>query len=326
MKLRKYLIIIISMILFLVSSSLTIEASECFSGCTGTKVGYLPVVLSLDEEINTFNYQTNVGFCEEGTNPNGVIMKLCDCPDIAELSADKEYTLSITIDTQGVYFEAAKDATQVDIAISTYILLENACVGKDASSELTLVADVLEEDTVCLTNTPMNFLIAGASYIKVVIPTMYYVVDEISTQDSIKITLSIISADTVCTICTAPICSCTQEIAKFGCMQCKNTLQYVLVNNVDWWCGLVITNTTASSGTATVTLYKQDGTSVVSSISLPANQVYTTLAETLFSDVVTSEVGYLVIESTCNVETLCILGSNSGVYGYQGTNCCTNCE
>ena len=323
-----FLVVMVSAFLTLTLSTVgatTGDTQPCYDGCTGTSVGTLEFTPEGDQ---VFNYQTNDGFCTDGVNPGGVIMQLCGCSEVAELTEEGIYLLSITINTDGVYFlPPASPATQVDLVFSSYPDELSAC-DTTIPDENTqgIPATLASGEKVYRSTLPTTLFTAGESYIKVELPSMYYVGDEVTLGSVVNVTLSVIAGDNVCVSCNDAICSCVYDIATVGCMECKTLLQYVLINNKSWWTGVAFTNTNPEQVNATLSLFIDGTLQGVAEIVLSPKAVYAAQVITMFPTVDIVGSGYLVIEATDSLDILCILGTSTGCYGYNGKSCCSWCS
>jgi hypothetical protein len=254
---------------------------------------------------------------------NGVMLKLCDCPNIDKLSTENEYVVVLSILTKGVYFTAPTSATLVEYGYTTYATAIDACTSTNATYTTTLSYSVADAKNRAV-STPAYLMQKLSPYIVVEIPTMYYQVEEVTPSAKVIVQVSVVAPDDICPSCDDALCSCRQPVAVIGCYECSANVSYVVLNTKDWWTGIVLTNRNDTPNVCVLRLVTAENT-YTHVVNLPPRTLTSKVISQYFPESVHSSdtAGYVEIQSVSRIEALCIMGSGNGVYAVPASNCCS---
>ena len=256
--------------------------------------------LPTDGSCPQFDYETGSddgnlddclgGYCP-GQDVHGAMLKLCDCPDVVEMTeADAEgpfrLRLTITSPTSGVYwtdFNASQlgSAIMVDFfaddgiycpsAAASPVALSYVAVGPAGQSLMNGIEACASNDC-CFTcdndkvtviettgQTGEFALVLDKPIMLIDIPTMVWDPSLIEEGDKVTVLIEVLGECGV--ICTSGkvICSGEFEVGTFtNCMTypCNMCLPYVMGDiGGDAWTGIAVTNPTSATQEAIVTFY-----------------------------------------------------------------------
>ncbi len=202
------------------------------------------------------------------------------------------------------------DAAGNDITANVPATNNDSCDVPTNPSERAVVAELAA-------STQFNFDGANDRYLKIDIPEMRYDLDEINEGDVVSIKVTLLK-DPCGTVFEDVL-----EIAPFGCVQ-AGTSYYMLYpyytpmnDGADaYWDGFVITNLSSNDGTATITVYEQDGDVGQMTVNVAGMSMYVNLLSQMVANMTqiggTGTLGdsrcYITVQTDFNTDGFAMMG------------------
>lgn len=167
---------------------------------------------------------------------------------------------------------------------------------------------------VTINTVTQNLFVLGDSYLFIDFPPLNYNLAEVQAGDivTVRVTLSkstcgIVNVSTIC-------------IGTFGCtaapVTISNTLTFPYFTSLtagDFWNGIVVTNLSASAGSATFTAYEKDGSSGTATAAVGANSMFVDLLEnmTWTGTGLGGQPLYIVVTTNFNADGFAMMANDS---------------
>ena len=250
---------------------------ECLN-CPKQYPGNITIpVVGQDGGTCEFDYESQIGYCYNGTSNNKVLMSFTqDLPD-------GSYFVELeVVDSPGVYWSslpvyangydttilACLDDTGIPLAGDVYSQADGTVAIPTVTSDCDMAAIAKAVEVVTVAGLVAH---AGDRVLWVDLPTLLFDDDEIVKGSSVTVRVSVNKYP------CGTISTCLVDLGILGCdMSVSSTLLYPYFTEMEndlYWDGLAVTNLSSYDGVAELTIYEADGDTATYSLSVPANSI-----------------------------------------------------